>query len=672
MPLLLGVTFCMYIPLVSYFGNLNEFPFGEKALILAMLVPFACVALASFVLLLVTNIFFSFLGSGRWLEAGASPLHVFILLVILCTWLEGFVLNRGLPQITGEMNIFSSTLSLLQDFILWFSALVFGLWIWRSIARHFVPIALCLALFLSMGIADAVLGSEQKQAGRTSAYQVLEKGAFHPKDNILVLVVDALSTALVQDFLEANPEMKTKLEGFVFFENNMESATATQWSLPSILKGDLYTGGNLIQYQKDALTSPKSLLQQYASEGYNVYMSSTIPMFNAVIKDKQWVEDDYNGDVTITPKLYGLLFIRFAPYAFKNMIANTVGFNVPSPQYEQLKGDFINQDELLFSILEKTVDKKNSSYPTFHVHHINGVHEPYVIGRDGKPLPESDRFTLVGLHEQTEWILRSVISLLEEMKASGIYDSSTIVVLGDHGDRIITNERLNHLYARQAALLIKPVHGAKPFSVSKAPTSNLYLNRFIRKIHSEKDSIESVTSNLPMLRTKFYTLSSEMRTYDGNDVTRLRQVNAVKIAQKYEPAPVLLHTQYTFSLLSDKPNIAFPLKLREADFVNGWGIRLLSEVSEFSLLVAEKAQVNVGLRIITKYTGNGDERLTPYTLTVRDLVSSQQQSVTIDKTVQAITLKNINTDSKYSIKLELSQSPFRKQWQVVLESIYLE
>ena len=170
--LLLAFAFCLYIPLVSYYSNQNEFYFGAKALALAMLVPALCLAGASFFLLVLLRQLFSY-SSRRLVENNMSPVHVFVLLVLLCVLFEGFILGRGSPQRTDEMHALSFALALVKDFIVWLSALWFGLWIWRSVAVHFTSVALCLALFLSFGIADAVWENRTVQAERTTSNPVL-------------------------------------------------------------------------------------------------------------------------------------------------------------------------------------------------------------------------------------------------------------------------------------------------------------------------------------------------------------------------------------------------------------------------------------------------------------------------------------------------------------------
>lgn len=669
--LLIAFAFCFYIPLVSYYGSPNEFYFDARGLARAMLVPSLCLFAASFILFSLVNKAFASWASGRYFDFGVSPVLVVALLAVLCLWLEGTFLNKGLPQITGEKDLFSSTLVLAKDLVVWFSVLGFGLLIWRAVASRFTVYAFCLGLILAFGIADAALWSDERQVARPTPGQVLEKVAFHSEQNVLVLILDAMSTALVQDFFAAKPDMQGDMRGFVLFENNLESALASQWSIPSILRGDLYSGGKALEYQNEAVTGKDFLPQRFASQGRDVYMTSTLPMLNTIIENDGLITHKESGLPKITPSLYGLLFIRFSPYVFKNALANRVGFTALPALPKGLRQNKLTHDQAVFAVLRRAVDARSAPEPTLHIHHLHGAHMPYVTDSEGLPLPASKRFTLKGLREQSQWTLSSVVALLNEMKANGIYDSSTILLLGDHGDRRYDVERENMPYAKQAALLIKPANSRKRFSISKAPTSNMYLADFLYAMLFEGKDLESLTGSLPELRSRFNSSESKMYTYKGQDVRRLVVVGSKKIDQQYDLRPLSLEKQYSFAMLKESPDIAIPSRTKNADYTGGWGVRLLADVAELGLPIEKKVPVNMRLTVGTRAPGGGATPFEPYSLTVRDLVSQKTRTVTISQYDQDVSLR-VMPDDDSTLQLQISVDPFTKQTQILLGSIYLE
>lgn len=673
--LLTAFAFCFYVPAVSFLSNPNEFPFGLQALMQAMCIPFAC--LTGVLLLLLTSINRGFAAEkdaqGNAVENPPSPAHVVLLVIVLCLWLEGFLLNIGLPRLTGEKDLFNSMQRLILDSAVWLVPLVAGLIFWRYLGKRLHILAPCLALCLGFGIADAYMSSPPKLPVTVTANQVLGKIRFHPSNNVVVLLLDAMSTALVKDFIEEEPKAKEELSGFVLFENNVQSGSSTQFSLPSILRGDMYTGGDPLQYQRETFNTGKSLPETFAAKSYHVYVSSFLPIFNRLVDDESEALDASIAVAAahVTPAMYGLFFVRFSPYALKNIIANNVGF-VPNAPDKMLYEGYSSYDALAYALFTAAVGQKSNNTPSFHFHHINGAHLPYITAADGGKLAESERFTLRGLREQSEWTLRSIIQLLKAMKRAGMYDSSTIVLLGDHDDRQPNPNRTNAPYAEFASLLIKPAGSEQPFSVSQAPTSNMYLAQFIPALHLSGQTLESLTQNLPTQRSLYVGGEvSEVRTYTGVDVTTLRVVNSKAVEQDIPPPAILVpNTRYTCSMLEKNPNIAFPLSLENADFLNGWGIKTQHAPASLAFKVQPGlAMVNLTLGVL--YDSPTGRKFQPYDLIVRDTVSQREKTFLIQTEAQDIHLDAVQIDADSSLRLQIISPEDSFEYITIVKSIRL-
>lgn len=679
---LLGAfTLCGYVPIVSYLGNASEFYFSLESLLWEMALPFALIFVVLLALFLLVNKIFPTYETEK-MRGSISWLHIVVLAAIVCLWLEGFLLNQNLAQITGEQDLFTSVPRLAIDSVIWGVVLILALRFWRKIAKHATALFVCVTLILCLGIGDAALASEPKGDLELTSSDVLDRVAFNSEDNVLVMVLDATSTALILDKIDEQPSIKDDLQGFVFFKNNLQTASSTQWSLPSILRGDLYEGGPILEYQEDYLAKEDSLPQRFGDQGYDVYISSTLPLFNA-IQSEDAAEVEANKSVTLTETLYGQLFFRFAPYAMKNSIANEVGVALSSQGQGALddgnlatldEDDYSYYDKVTYGALENAIGKTNSAKPTLQFHHVSGSHMPYLMDEDGNALPDSERQSIEGLHQQTTWTIDSVISLLDDMKEQGIYDSTTIVLMADHGDRNWQKNRTNEKYYAYASLLVKPANRLDDFTVSEAPTSNMYLPELLEAIHLEGKDIEEVTADLPAERSMFNTSDSIMEVYEGSDVTKMTLVDSYLVDQTYSATTLERDTVYAFTLINENTDlpIAYPQSQENANFTNGWGLKLLGSKSNVTLVTADDADCEVSLKLETAAKGGGSAvSFQPYTLTIRDLSSSQTYSFEIDQSVSEIAVGTFSCANN-QLALEFSIDSYSDDLQYFIKEIAIK
>lgn len=693
--LLLSFILWIYIPTVSYLANSTFFAFNVSQLILGMLIPFVISAVLIFAILLITDMHLAKNESAYLLITEKSGMHIsiahiFMLLIAVCIWIEGSILNRGLPQLTGEMDIFNSTPRLLIDLGVWILIIAVGLIFWKRLSKHFVFVLVSIVLILSLGIADVAILSKgtnetaSENPSSVTAREVLDTASFSKDNNVLILVVDAMSTALVKDYLKNEPSANEAFEGFTFYENSLQSAQSTLWSIPSILKGEVYKGGSVSDYQDNLFSSDKSMIQKFQSAGYNTYTSSIVSKFNNYSeKDKGASSGGKLTSIKPTPQLYGQLAIRFTPYAFKNAISNRVGFTSDVDTYQMSDdGNLVaigggyddSYDKTAYASLKNAVKVQNSSAPTFHFHHVNGPHAPYTTDSTGGTLPASEAESWYGLKEQSKWSFDNVIEFINNMKASNIYDNTTIIILGDHGDRLDDKSRTNYDYYPYAGLLIKPVNSKGKLSTSTVPMSHEYLSNLISDLHIEDKTLADLTKNLPDTRSMMSEKSYYL--YGGTDVRNLKILKEVPIDLEFSPSTISKGKKYSLAILSDESNAAYPYEVNNINSDNGWGLRVTDDNSGFSFLtsITKGQNINAEFTVSTASTKGGEADFTPYTLTIRDKTSGAKSTYTINKHITQIQLDNIKVSDQSTVDFEIStsQRPNPKKIQILFTGIELK
>lgn len=157
--ILVAFALCLYIPMVSYLSNANFYSFTLPQLLLGMLGPFAAIAAVGAELLILISFVLRAKAPKRVYQDAkdkgvVSIFHVLLVVLVFCIWLEGSPLSRGLPQLTGETNIFDSTARSVWDTVIWYALLVAGIATWRILAKHYryvlIGVFCCSAWALAM------------------------------------------------------------------------------------------------------------------------------------------------------------------------------------------------------------------------------------------------------------------------------------------------------------------------------------------------------------------------------------------------------------------------------------------------------------------------------------------------------------------------------------------
>lgn len=679
--LLCSCCLFIYIPLVSFWGNANQFAFDAAALLRSLVLPLGCCFVALLAATVLVNKLFVkkelFVASKGGAEA--SPVHILIAVIIFCLWLEGFLLNKGLAQVTGERDLYTSAGRMVFDSIVWLALIACAIKFWRTLAKRLVYLSVALAMLFVLGLADAYLGRTEPAHTQVTSYEVLDQATLSSEDNVMVVVLDAMSTALIQDHLATNPDAYNDLDGFTFFENNIEGGSSTQWSLPSMLTGELYTGGPALEYQERAITGDASILRIFHDAGYDVYCSSTIPLFNAIeLQNSEYAASE--REVVFSAPLYSRFFLRFSPYVFKNTIANRLSFDANDSVTSSSSGGNMATitdkgsrlyDERAYLALMNAATEQRAENPTLNFHHVKGAHMPYVVDSEGNELPASESHTLYGLEQQSAWTMQYVQAFLQTMKDAGIYDSTTIVLLGDHGDRMVDDSRENMAYAGTAGLLIKPANAHGDLAVSSAAMSNLYLADFLTAMRLKGATLEELTADLPSQRSTFNSNQSVIYVFEGADVTTMQLTETIPVEQIYEPNTLSSGTQYSLSALSESINIAYPLEYTSANYTNGWGLKALDKTMEVSFRVdaSPGAKVEVALAFETSILGGGTGSFVPYTITIQDQVSGMEHSFVIDEAGETLTLEGVTIGDDSTLRLSLAFSNLEEHLQYFMTQI---
>ena len=228
---------CVFVPFELYNSDISQFhPSFTFKTLFGLIGAFLFV---SFLMLYFISFF-----NKKWFIA-------FLLSVILSL---GILNIFWLTGIYGVMDrfVFQTPVYSTPELFLWqnasntvalFLAAAFVYFLFFKIKIIF-KITLCTFVFVSTFQAYQIFQMRFEEESRYENNAHYENELFsYAKNhkNIVVIVLDMFTGSHFPYLLQFFPELKTQLDGFVWFDNAVSSANATVYTLPSIIAGEYYT-----------------------------------------------------------------------------------------------------------------------------------------------------------------------------------------------------------------------------------------------------------------------------------------------------------------------------------------------------------------------------------------------------------------------------------------------
>lgn len=504
--LALGLTFCFFAPAEIYLGSQSDFLLSAKDILIPLLLTALAAAAGCFLLLCLLLL----------ISETAAHILLFLLGGLLLTgYIQMLLLNGSMAEMTGGRQPYTDKpvmqiCNLLFDYAL-FMLPVIAFAFLRTKKRNPAPALKLLAagagVILLMQLAGflsltARFGLSRKSRSEYNAYlSFAPAGVLSEQQNITVFLTDRLDGLWMDDALAADPTLADALSGFTFYQNNVSCFTNTFPSVTQMLTGAPYRNESSSVYFSQAW-SGDTLPDVLHRNGWavNLLLSNTSAYHRTeqiadccdnLVYPEKGVKLRYFGKQSILSTMLSLSYRKTAPYMLKNFIRMsgsegigngflTAPDNQPdrSPDVHSPESDLLYLDYLRSHPLTAAAQQ-----PVFSYIHLNFAHD--ISGSISALSPETadcgDAQTAV-----TCGAFRIVREYLEQLRAAGLYDRTTVIILGDHGrdPAELDIERSPELASPiTTALLIKPADAAEaPLRIdAETPMSNAYFGASVRE-----------------------------------------------------------------------------------------------------------------------------------------------------------------------------------------------
>jgi len=345
-----------------------------------------------------------------------------------------------------------------------------------------------LFLIILMIYTMVVLYFQNKGFTKTEEFVATTEGELQLSynQNMLIIVVDTYDGEAFSRLIEDRAEKMSIFDGFTFFPDTVGGYTSTDMSIPLIATGVGYD--NSITYG-DYLNSAydESVLMKYlkSEEWINyIYTDMLLPQNNDDIVNSKKMKRIPVDNKEIALDIYKIVAFRYLPQPLKKLFVfyvdemKTNNSKLNSAEYEA----FTEDNQLFREKIEQLSVCEDRN--VFQLVHIDGCHPPFYYD---STMMISDEET--SYEEECEGLLVVFEELFQKLKKEGIYDSTSIVIMGDHG---------YYDYRQNPLLLVKGFGEHHNLEISESAISYFDLQPgFVKLLEKEnaEDSFENSSYN---------------------------------------------------------------------------------------------------------------------------------------------------------------------------------
>lgn len=425
--LFLTVTYAVFAPSSLFLENINEF-----SIYYAKILP---------VILFVTVFLIVLIYVSAICLADEKIFHLciaFVFSIALCVYVQGNFLNPVLPSLDGtEINWSLYQRQNIISMCFWIFCIVVCLvlaYLWKEKTEKVMKY---IALFFSaVQLVTLIVLVFTTRLNNYVNFGYAKEGEFAigSQENIIIFLVDTLQSSSMEEYLISDAYTEGFLDDFTFFDNAVSGGASTRVALPLLMTGVEYDPMQTMEAYTQEIWEEADLYRDLHESGYDVRFYTTARYLSKLpdgVADNYMVTGDswiYDYPVFGT-QLYKLVNFYLMPQFLKPyfwMAENTMLSTISSAE-----GGYVCDDVQFYQDFKAAKGLGTDYDKSFRLYHLEGVHKPYLMNENAERVEEGES------HITEQQILQGNMKILseylEEMKRKGVYESSTIIILGDHG-----------------------------------------------------------------------------------------------------------------------------------------------------------------------------------------------------------------------------------------------
>lgn len=425
--LLAVVMLLLYFPGELFVANPDEFPCAFWGFLGTLVLGSLALAAAA----VVIGLFF--------LPKSVIRLMSFLVFGLLAAgYLQALFLNGKLEILNGEELQAWSLSRQIINIAIWI--LVVGLIVFAGYRKsgmwkvyRTVCIYICLIQAVSLGymVITTDLANDDKSCALTTSGSLELSG----EDNVLVFILDRFDSETFEKIMADDNGYLEPLSDFTYYDNATSQFSMTRSSIPYLLTGVPWNGELPDDYVAYAYQEGR-VLQAMSEKDYDMGIYAAVEYYSPLLYG---ITDNYSDHAErhcifgeTVAMMYKTSMYKMMPFTWKNKYSyysSDIYDIVSSEGIWNIENDIPFYQGLIHEglALDETVDK------AFRFYHMRGVHPPYYLSEN---MEHDKTGRQISEMSQARGSLKIVYEYLRQMQELGVYDSATIVITADHGQRV--------------------------------------------------------------------------------------------------------------------------------------------------------------------------------------------------------------------------------------------
>lgn len=523
----LTFTLCLFGPLDLFFNNYEEIWFHLQDIIGG--------------LFLVAGIFFALTTLvGVLLRGKLHDIYMALMFGgLLGTYVQASFMNKDYGALNGNAVDWSAYTGYgVVNTLVWAVCILvplIAMLIWKQKKVRPVFLFLSCALILMQGASLVVSYLNYPNADDTTHSILSTDGIYDlsQKDNTIVFILDTMDESYFQQFLTEKPEYKDVFTGFTQYTNALAAGARTQVAMPLILSGiPRIQSGTYTDYIS-SMWKEQTTFTDFQQAGYDVRLYTENHFITSdaetVVDNLDYAKSSVEDYAGLTKKMYKLTLYKYVPHFLK------ARFWMYTGEFDQYKksNEYVVDDAKLFANY-----KANNGFTytdqekCFRLYHFMGIHKGsgnYTLTSVG-----TRKKTATSRQRQMNGVFLIVKTMLEDMKANGVYDNANILIMADHGEQDL---------CQYAMCLYKPAGSTGAMKTSAAPISFLDISPTLdaiaggdyKRIGSGR-LLSDVQEGETRTRSFYLNVGSNANVITGRYETtgNAADASSLKLVQEYE------------------------------------------------------------------------------------------------------------------------------------------
>ncbi len=371
------------------------------------------------------------------------------------------------------------------ELALWVLVVLVG----QGLHRFLLPrIAFLSGLFLALGLVSlpfvSASGGDSVPIGNEfrSLSPVDEIHSFSDERNFLLVILDATTSDAFARVVAEQPEWgQTSFSGFTFYADALGAFPTTAFSLPVMLGIPPFRNERSVPgYRAKAMLEGDTIARRLMDVGVAVdwigldvfHLSQGV--YTTAYAIPKTTESAAAYRRRMAAELLDLSLFRHAPHTLKEVLYSEGAWTV-QPLVATTSADLLVPAASARFLAEYggglRLDRGSA---TFKILHLNGGHTPMVLDDQCNVVPQRP-YDEPSYLDQVRCAVTRTAEFFDQLKASGIYDNSLIVLAADHGGHFGVAGGKTHLLSKKLVARARPLlavkwpDGVGPLRTSHAP-----------------------------------------------------------------------------------------------------------------------------------------------------------------------------------------------------------